>query len=241
MRSDTSRFIHMALSAAAVSLAIGLASELRARKASPAVREQVAPASPPNQGGRRLLRGAIQYFLVPMWLAAGVADWWCHKRSRIEATTGARESLMHLLLLAEAAVPAVIGLFLEINPLLLSAMIAAFFAHEATVMWDVDYAIKRRDVSPLEQHVHSFLELVPLSALMLLSLLHWPQFKALVGLDVPPPSTIRGKHEPLGRVYVIADLAAMAAFGLLPYAEELLRGLRASRADRPPGRNIAAR
>lgn len=241
MRADTSRFIQVALSAAAVSLAAGLASELRARNSRSAARELIDPPSPLNGDGRRLLRGTIQYCLVPVWLAAGVADWWCHKRSRIEATSGAPESLMHLLLLAEAAVPAVLGLFLEINPLLLSGMIAAFFVHEATVMWDVDYAIKRRDVSPLEQHVHSFLELVPLAALMLLSLLHWPQFKALLGLGVAPPSVIRPKHEPLRNGYIVADLAAMAVFGLLPYGEELWRDWRASRANRRLARRIVAR
>lgn len=230
-----------------MSLAAGLASELRARNASAAqqqisaAQQQIDPPNPLNDDGRRLVRHTIQYFLVPVWLAAGVADWWCHKRSRIEATTGAKESLMHLLLLAEAAFPAVLGLFLEINSLLLSVMIAAFFAHEATVMWDVDYAIKRRDVSPLEQHVHSFLELVPLGVLMLLSLLHWPQFKALAGLQVPSPSTIRRKREPLGAAYVSADPLAMAVFGLLPYGEELWRDWRASRANRPPARRIAAR
>jgi hypothetical protein len=146
---------------------------------------------------------------------------------------------MHLLLLGEAAVPAVLGLFLEINPLLLSLMIAAFFVHEATVIWDVDYATKRRDLSPVEQHVHSFLELVPLGTLMLLSLLYWPQFKALLGLAAAPPSMIRRKREPLGRTYVTTDLIAMAAFGLLPYVEELWRGLRVGRPESRFDRRIA--
>jgi hypothetical protein len=108
MRTDTSRFIKLALAAAAVSLAAGLANEVRARKAP---RHAELP-SPLNEEARGLIRGTIQYFLVPIWLGAGVADWWCHKRSRIEATTGVRESLMHLLLLGEAAIPAVLGLFL---------------------------------------------------------------------------------------------------------------------------------
>lgn len=238
MRTDTSRFIKAALTAAAVSAAAGLARELRARKAA----KCNEPPSPLDGEARGLIRGTIQYFLVPIWLAAGVADWWCHKRSRIEATTGTPESLMHLLLLGEAAVPAVLGLFLEINPLLLSGMIAAFFVHEATVMWDVDYAIKRRDVSPVEQHVHSVLELAPLGTLILLSLLHWPQLKALLGLAKAPPSRIRRKREPLGGAYVAADLAAMAAFGLLPYAEELWRDWRRpERPGREAGRRLARR
>jgi hypothetical protein len=238
MHADTSRFIKAALSAAAVSAAAGVAHELRARNAVPAEQRRNDPVGPFNQEARSLIRGTIQYFIVPVWLAAGLADWWCHKRSRIEATAGTRESLLHLLLLGEAAVPAVLGLFLEITPLLLSAMAAAFFVHEATVMWDVDYAIRRREVTPLEQHVHSVLELAPLGALMLLSLLHWPQFKAVLGLETVAPSTIRLKREPLGRAYVIADLAAMAVFGLLPYVEELRRDLRTRRSDRLPDRRI---
>jgi hypothetical protein len=238
MRTDTSRFIKAALTAAAVSAAAGLASEWRARTAQ----EHIETPSPLNEEAHGLIRGMIQYFLVPIWLAGGVADWWCHKRSRIEATTGTRESLMHLLLLAEAAAPAVLGLFLEINPLLLSGMIAAFFVHEATVMWDVDYAVRRRDVSPVEQHVHSVLELAPLGTLMLLSLLHWPQFKALLGLTTVPPSKMRRKREPLGGAYVFANLMAMAACGLLPYIEELRRDRRAAgRPERDLGRRIAAR
>ena len=97
MRTDTSRFLKLALSAAIVSLAAGLASELRARNAR-AGKEQIdPPPGPLKEDGRRLIRRTIQYFLVPVWLAAGVADWWCHKRSRIEGTTGMKESLMHLL------------------------------------------------------------------------------------------------------------------------------------------------
>ena len=239
MRADTSRFIKAALSAAAVSVAAGVAHELRARNATRLGPHGADPPAPIHREARALIRGTIQYFLVPLWLAAGVADWWCHKRSRIETTAGTKESLIHLLLLGEAAVPALLGLFLEINPLLLSTMIALFFVHEATVMWDVDYAIRRREVTPLEQHVHSVLELAPLGVLMLLSLLHWPQFKALLGLETVAPSTIRRKREPLGVAYVIADLAAMATLGLLPYVEELRRDLRARRSGRLPDRTRA--
>jgi hypothetical protein len=229
------------LSAAAISAAAGIAHELRARNAVPVKQPGNDSAGPVDPEGRGLIRGTIQYFLVPVWLAAGIADWWCHKRSRIETTAGTKESLIHLLLLGEAAVPAVLGLFLEINPLLLSAMIALFFAHDATVIWDVDYAMRRREVTPLEQHVHSVLELAPLGALMLLSLLHWPQFKAVLGLATVAPSTIRLKREPLSRAYIVADLAAMGLLGLLPYVEELRRDLRTRRSDRLPDRPIARR
>lgn len=239
MRSDTSRFIQAALSATALSMAAGLASELRARRVVVVQPQRDERPAPPEHAASPLIRHAIQYFLVPIWSAAGLADWWCHKRSAIESTTGSRETIMHLLMLGEAAVPVLLGLLLEINPLLLSAMIAAFFLHEATAMWDVDYAVTQRDVSPLEQHVHSFLELVPLAAVMLVSLLHWPQFKALSGLEVAAPSTLRLKRKPLAGAYIVGALAAMVAFGVLPYSEELWRDWRARWADRQPGR-IAA-
>src|SRR3569832_2113207 len=54
--------------------------------------------------------------------------------------------------------------------------------HEATAVWDVSYAIKRRYVSPLEQHVHSFLEMTPLMAGIVVSIQHWGQLLALFGL-----------------------------------------------------------
>jgi hypothetical protein len=42
------------------------------------------------------------------------------------------------------------------------AMIVCLLAHQATAMWDVSYAYRRREIRPTEQHVHSFLEMLPL-------------------------------------------------------------------------------
>jgi len=46
----------------------------------------------------------LLYFLVPLWLVAGVADWFCHCASHIESTTGVKESLLHLLMFAEVGI-----------------------------------------------------------------------------------------------------------------------------------------
>ena len=35
----------------------------------------------------------LMYFILPLWLAAGFADWLCHRATHIETTTGAKESL----------------------------------------------------------------------------------------------------------------------------------------------------
>jgi len=47
----------------------------------------------------------LMYFLLPVWFGAGFADWLCHRASHIETTTGAKESLIHLLMFAEVGVP----------------------------------------------------------------------------------------------------------------------------------------
>ncbi len=44
---------------------------------------------------------ALLYFIMPLWFLAGVADWLCHRASDIEHTTGAKESIIHLLMFAE--------------------------------------------------------------------------------------------------------------------------------------------
>ena len=97
----------------------------------------------------------LMFFIAPVWLLAGCADWLCHRATHIESTTGAKESLIHLLMFAEVGVPMLAVLFLQVNALTIVVMIAAFFAHEATALWDVSYAITAREVTPLEQHVHN--------------------------------------------------------------------------------------
>jgi hypothetical protein len=46
----------------------------------------------------------------------------------------------------------------------------------------VSYAVTKREVTPLEQHVHSFLEMVPVTAVSFVSVLHWPKLLALFGI-----------------------------------------------------------
>src|SRR4051812_8205549 len=96
----------------------------------------------------------IAYFIMPLWLAAGFADYLCHRATHIEVTSGAKESLIHLVMFAEVGVPALAGMFFEADALVLLALIVGFALHEATALWDVSYAVSVRHVSPFEQHVH---------------------------------------------------------------------------------------
>ena len=95
----------------------------------------------------------LLYFIMPVWLIAGIADWICHRTTDIAHTTGAKESVIHLLMFGEVAIPLLAALFLEINALIIALTVVAFPIHEATALWDVSYAVKHREVSPIEQHV----------------------------------------------------------------------------------------
>ena len=128
-------------------------------------------------------RNFLIYFVLPVWIGAGVADWLCHRASDVEHTGGPEESLLHLLMLAEVGVPALAALFLEVTSPLFGLMIAAFVLHQATALWDVAYAVAVREVTPVEQQVHDFLALMPLMALSFLAVLHWQEFLGLFGLD----------------------------------------------------------
>jgi hypothetical protein len=177
--------------------------------------------------GMALVQSYLMYVVMPLWLLAGVADWLCHRAARIECTTGPGESVIHLLMLAEGGIAVLMGLFLEINALVLTIMIMAFIAHEATSYWDVSYAAARRKVSPTEQRVHDYLAVMPFMALSFVLILHWPQFLALLGLG--PESarfSLELKKAPLPTGYVAGLLIAIVVFEVLPFSEEMWRGLR---------------
>ena len=172
----------------------------------------------------------LLYFVMPLWLLAGFADYLCHRASRIEITSGYKETLLHLLMLIELAIPLLAAIFLEINALIIAAMIAGFVAHQLTALWDTTFASHKRRITPIEQQVHSFLELLPLMAMVIVIILIWPQFLSLWGLGSEPGHyELVLKREPLPWMYVAAFLFAVLLFEVLPYMEEFVRGLRSRR------------
>lgn len=154
----------------------------------------------------------------------GTLDWFFHRKTAIETNSGLRESLIHSLMLVEMGIPIVAALLFEVNALVFAIALILFFIHEATALWDVNYAHTRRYLSPLEQHVHSFLELMPLLTLSLLAALHWPQFLALFGVGPETADfTVKWKSEPLPPLYLFGVFAGVVIFQLVPYGEELWR------------------
>jgi hypothetical protein len=181
-----------------------------------------------DEAARRILL----YGVMPTWIAAGVADWWHHRRTRIEHTSGTRESAIHSLMMAEAGLPTFLGLFAEINAGVLATATGTMAVHEATAYWDVHYAQSRRYVSPGEQQIHSLLEVVPMAATTVLLALHWDQALSLVGRregKTPPDFRLRAKSRPLSATAKAAVLGSTVLFITLPYAEELVRCARAAR------------
>jgi hypothetical protein len=173
----------------------------------------------------------LLFIVMPIWLLVGLLDWWCHRTSAIETTSGVPETVLHLLMLAEAGAAVLMGLFLEINGLVLALMLAAFIAHEVTSYADLTYAAPRRNVRPFEQRVHDYLAVVPFLALSLVFVLHWDQAVAWFGIGPAKLDLSLGlKREPLSPNYIIGLLTAIFIFEVVPYVEELWRGLRARRA-----------
>jgi hypothetical protein len=119
------------------------------------------------------------YVLLPVWVIAGIADYLLHRRTSIETTSGWHETQLHILQALQIGIPLLAGLFLEINNLVLLIMGACVLAHMLTALWDTSYTAPRRYISPLEQHVHSHLEYVPVVALILVVLLYWGQSDSL--------------------------------------------------------------
>lgn len=171
-----------------------------------------------------LVRNYLLYLILPLWVLAGLTDYFLHKRTRIEENSGTKESVLHVLQLGEAGIPVIVALLFEINALIIGLMLVALIVHEATALWDVTYAHTRRYISPLEQHVHSFLEVLPIMAVSFVTVLYWNQFLALfsLGPDVPR-LVVEPKLNPLPSSYLISLFSAIAVFIAIPYSEELWR------------------
>jgi hypothetical protein len=188
-------------------------------------------------------RRLLLYGVLPLWCAPSLADWAMHRRTRIEDTTGVRESAVHALMMAEAGVPVLAGLVAEVNPLVLTLMSGAALAHGATAVWDVSLATGERELRPIEQHIHSFLEVLPLTAAAFTAVLHWDGVRAaLRGGRGPDDWRLLPKRHPLPAPYLAGIAGAVTLCVALPYAEEMVRCVRAARrrkARKHPGRRPA--
>jgi hypothetical protein len=172
----------------------------------------------------------LMYGLLPAWTIPAAADWFLHRRTRIQENAGPRESLIHLLMMAEVGLPAVLVLLCEVDPPLLAALLVGVLAHEATALWDVRTAEDGgREVTVTEQHVHSFLESLPYMAASALGCLHPDKVRGLGRALAAPRATswrLTPRRPGFPARYLAGVAAGAGALGVL-YAEELWRCLRA--------------
>lgn len=84
-----------------------------------------------------------------------------------------------------------------------------------------------RRVTPIEQHVHSFLEMLPLLAVVCVICVHWEAFLSLIGVGSEAAQfSLQWKSPPLPGGYVAALLTGIVLFEVLPYLEESWRALK---------------
>jgi hypothetical protein len=180
-----------------------------------------------------VIRNYMMYFLLPMWIIPGFLDYLCHKWSHIETTSGLKEALIHQLFAIEIGAPVLLGLFLEINSLVILLMILCWAAHELTTFWDVSYASTARKITTMEQHVHDYLTVVPLMATTFVICLKWNAFLALFGAGPEPAVwTLELKRIPLPPTYLVFIISLYFFFTIVPYAEETWRCYRVWREQR---------
>ena len=158
--------------------------------------------------------GLLGYVIFPLWLVAGVLDYWTHQRTSIAHTAGPRESRLHLAQTVQVGLPVLVVLFLELNLLALALLVAAAVAHTLTAYWDVHYASQHRVILPIEQVVHSFLFTLPLFATALLLVMHWPV------LQTPGEWALRLRDPPWDTRVITAVLASSLLLAIVPALAE---------------------
>ena len=117
----------------------------------------------------------LAYGAYLVWLAAGLADFACHWRTDLPHTSGVAESTTHLVQLGLLGLAIVLGLAFAMGPAIALALLALVVAHAVVGYVDTRIAFDRRRVLlPVEQHVHSVLDMAPIIAFVWLLLSTWP-------------------------------------------------------------------
>ena len=163
----------------------------------------------------------ILYGCLPLWLIMGFGDWWCHKKSRIEATTGVKESIYHAIMGVQIGIPVFLGFYFKINVLLLILMFIVLIFHEWVAHTDVAYALNTREISIYETHIHSFLEVLPFVIVALIVAINWPAFIDLITFNWAGNMGLI--WQPVNIKYITAYFVPLIVLDVIPFIEELIR------------------
>ena len=163
------------------------------------------------------MRDALFHLLIwviyPLWLAAGLGDVLCHRATNIRETSGVRESMLHVAQISVIGVVVLMALFVEMTVLAVVVMGCLVLAHSILAFVDVTYTDQRRYISPVEQHIHCYLEVLPWVALAAVVLLEWPLVR---------DPALRMKESPPTFATVVAILLPACLLVVLPLILELM-------------------
>jgi hypothetical protein len=171
-----------------------------------------------------LLVGLLRYGVFPLWVIAGFGDYCCHRLTQIEQTSGRAESSLHAVQYLQIVAGVALVLLLEVTSLVLVVVVIIALLHLATGYLDIAYTTGRRYISPLEQHVHSYMEMLPVVATALLVILYWSAFAAIFnGANADWTLALRQQPLPTGGLATVAIGFVLAG---LAVAEEYVRCVR---------------
>jgi len=172
-----------------------------------------------------LVLNVILYVLLPLWGLAGMLDWWCHRQTEIEKTSGLKEAYIHCLMGVQICIPLVLSLLFEVNVLIMLMCFAALIAHEVVAHYDVHFATGKREISIWEVHAHNYLATLPFFLLLLIIVRKWDVFLDTATLNWGGGFSIEWRQEPLGSSgnYATSYMVIMAIFVVFPYMQEWWR------------------
>lgn len=174
-----------------------------------------------------LLINAMLYVFLPLWGIAGFVDWCCHRATKIEITSGIKESLMHSLMGIQMGLPILLCLLYEVNVLILLICIFTWISHEFVAHCDVRYAAPRRNISIWEMHAHTYLGSLPFYMLISIFMINWDQFLLLITFNWADNMSLALIEVPHGSsTYLPTYITFMCILCVFPYIEENLRCLK---------------
>lgn len=154
----------------------------------------------------------LAYAAYILWLIAGLCDFLCHRHTDLPRTSGLAESSLHLLQLALIGGGIVLALAFDASAALAVTLCIVALAHAVSGYLDTRSAFPKRVILPVEQHVHSVLDMAPLIALFLWLVANWPAIADGGGFHLRQPA--------LPLAIWLAMLAPAALLCALPAALE---------------------
>lgn len=161
------------------------------------------------------------YAIYPAWLIAGAVDYACHRRTRIERTSGTAESEFHIAQFCTIVILVGGAALLRWSWLVLSLLGIVVILHTVLAYLDVRYTQARRYISPMEQHAHAFMDVLPIVTVALLIPLAIDQAETI------PWHSVELRESP--RWPSLGIFVSLIVLGGTPILEEWLRTLRTRR------------